>query len=245
MSSHSLSLFEAKIYAKRLSKYLSGIGVAVKHAQALEVVAGMLGFRDFNTLHATLSPTPSNHRFEATQGGVAPASEPTEQEELSAFLRQVFQENHEIRAGKNPRAVYLATVSESEVDRLSDRVVGAVHALGRRAGVIDAAGRTSASFYAAFFTPRSRSAHALTKALIASLYEDETVWVIKNFSKLKDQRKGWHMRGLIKIIDDAHFEGIHPKGDLVFIDSASFLERHERILGPYVWTWMAMTRLGF
>lgn len=57
MSSHSLSLFKTKVYAKRLSKCLSGIGVAVKHAQALETVAGMLGFRDFNTLRARRRPT--------------------------------------------------------------------------------------------------------------------------------------------------------------------------------------------
>ncbi len=245
MSSHSLSLFEAKVYAKRLSKHLSDIGVAVKHTQALEAVAGMFGFRDFNTLRARLSSTSSSHRFETDQDNVAHTDEPTEQEELTAFLRLVFKENHEIRAGQNPRAVYLATVSETEVDRLSDRAIGAAHALGRRAAVIDAANRTSASFYAAFAATRSRSPYLLNKALIARLYEDETVWVIKNFSRLKDQRKGWHMRGLIKIIDDAHFEGVHPKSDLVFIDSASFLERHERIFSPYVWTWMAMTRLGF
>ncbi len=63
----------------------------------------------------------------------------------------------------------------------------------------------------------------------------DKVIVISNLSQSKvPSSKSSQARSLIKINDDAHFEAIKPKSDLVFVDYASFLQRSWSELGPYI-----------
>lgn len=54
-----MTLADAKAQAKALRAALRGQGRAVSHAQALEMIARQNGARDWNTLHARLSPGPA------------------------------------------------------------------------------------------------------------------------------------------------------------------------------------------
>ncbi len=47
-------------------------------------------------------------------------------------------------------------------------------------------------------------------------------------------RKSWYARSLIKTNDDAHFRGIKPQSDILFVDYACFLQRSWSELGSYI-----------
>ena len=61
------------------------------------------------------------------------------------------------------------------------------------------------------------------------------VIVISNISKSKiASRKSGFARMIIKINDDAHLKKIKPESDILFVDSAGFLERSWDELGDYI-----------
>ena len=67
------------------------------------------------------------------------------------------------------------------------------------------------------------------------LLGSDKVIIVSNLSQSKiPSRKSSQARSLIKINDDAHFDGIKPRSDLVFVDYAAFLQRSWSELGPYL-----------
>lgn len=59
--------------------------------------------------------------------------------------------------------------------------------------------------------------------------------MISGISKSKiPSGKADYARSIIKINDDAHFKNIFPKSDIIFVDSAAFLERSWEQLGTYI-----------
>ncbi|MEX2520335.1 MAG: glyoxalase superfamily protein [Paracoccaceae bacterium] len=54
----TLSLDDLKTEARRLRATLADLGQTLSHAQALETVARMRGYRDWNTLHAAVGNRP-------------------------------------------------------------------------------------------------------------------------------------------------------------------------------------------
>lgn len=58
MSTQLPTLPEAKAQARRLRAGLQAEGREITHAQALELIAAQLGFRDWNTLHAAIGNRP-------------------------------------------------------------------------------------------------------------------------------------------------------------------------------------------
>jgi hypothetical protein len=58
MTRHLPTVAEAKAQAKRLRTRLAEEGQEIGHAQALEITAHQLGFRDWNTLHAAIGNGP-------------------------------------------------------------------------------------------------------------------------------------------------------------------------------------------
>ncbi|MCK4258357.1 MAG: hypothetical protein KAX49_05230 [Halanaerobiales bacterium] len=66
------------------------------------------------------------------------------------------------------------------------------------------------------------------------LYSDK-VFIISELSKMKSNIKKESVVGfLIKTIDDAHFDNITPKSQLVFIDYAKFLQKTWKYIGSYL-----------
>lgn len=66
------SLDEAKRQAKRLREDLATSGTAVSHGRALELVAHQHGYRDWNTLHATIGNGPPAVERPRTRGAGSP-----------------------------------------------------------------------------------------------------------------------------------------------------------------------------
>lgn len=59
------------------------------------------------------------------------------------------------------------------------------------------------------------------------LLETDMAVVIKNWSLSKSKAiDDQYARGLMKILDDAHFKDIYPKSNLIFVDYASYLEKY-------------------
>lgn len=56
---HSPSLKELKIQARRLRAEMANHSEPISHSQSLEMIARQRGFRDWNTIHASLSNRPA------------------------------------------------------------------------------------------------------------------------------------------------------------------------------------------
>lgn len=230
----SISELETKTFAKRLTGHLAAKGISIKHSHALEAVAAMLGFRDYNTLRASLPVSDG-----AVVESVGPHSNrvPIKDkfDSLGEFLYSALWHNHEVARGKNPNAICLAAFNEEQIERLTDQTVYALEKLGKKISVIDAARKTSLAFYNEIAGTAFHATYEASEAVAEMLYREERVFAIKEFSKLEDTHKASHMRSLIKVIDDAYLKDIHPKGDIVFVDHASFFERSFHTIGNYVW----------
>lgn len=230
----SISELETKAFAKRLAGHLAAKGISIKHSQALEAVAAMLGFRDYNTLRASL-PVSDGAVVESVgpQNNRAPIKDRFGS--LGEFLYSALWHNHEVARGKNPNAICLAAFNEEQIEHLTDQAVYVLEKLGKKISVINAARKTSLAFYNEIAGTDFRATYEASEAVVEMLYREDRVFLIKEFSKLEDNHKASHMRSLIKVIDDAHIKGVHPKGDLVFVDYASFFEKSFRTIGNYVW----------
>ena len=67
------------------------------------------------------------------------------------------------------------------------------------------------------------------------LLKSNKVVVISGISKSKiASRKSDYARSIIKINDDAQLSNISPASDIVFVDSAAFLEKSWRQLNVYI-----------
>jgi hypothetical protein len=225
----ALQLSDAKAIAKRLSKYLATQGFRLKHSQALELSAAAFGFRDFNTLSAAL---PERAAPTAAGGDRPPAL--VYSGEVIDFLRELFTENHVGRNGKNPQAAFLVGWEDHQLDRLAELAQHASTRLGRKPVLVDAAHKTPLSFYSDIAGAEFRSANEAAGIVAAMLYHDDIVLIVKAISRLNDAGKSRQARWIAKVIDDAHFDHVHPKADIIFVDCASFLEKSYRVLGPYV-----------
>lgn len=227
--SEALQLSDAKAIAKRVNKYLTTQGFRLKHTQALELVAAAFGFRDFNTLSVAL---PERAAPAVADGNRPPAR--VYSGEVIDFLRQLFTQNHIDLDGKNPQTAFLVAWQDHQIDRLADLAQHASTRLGRKSVLVDAANKTPRSFYNDIAGAQARSANEAAHIVADMLYDDDVVVIIKAISKLNDTGKNQHARWIAKVIDDAHFDRVHPKADIVFVDYASFLEKSYRVLGPYV-----------
>lgn len=64
-----LSLDALKAQAKRLRQALADDGDFISHSEALELLAKQMGFRDWNTLHASIGNRPPPPQLGARVGG--------------------------------------------------------------------------------------------------------------------------------------------------------------------------------
>jgi hypothetical protein len=73
------------------------------------------------------------------------------------------------------------------------------------------------------------------QAIEELLLKTDNVLVINEFSKSKSKLdKGYALRDILKIVDDAHFKKIKPASDIVIIDYANFLQRSWTELSVYI-----------
>jgi len=221
---YDISVSDAKAFAKRLSTFVSQSGCQLKHTQSLEAVAAMLGYRNFNTLRASLnSESPSDTKV-ATEGD----------DHFVVFFSGVFESNHRTPTNPNPQCIYLPAYTTGHLNTLETLARKALAELGRNTVYVDALDKTGLAICEAITNQAFRTAGDGFNAVAEMIAETDTVLVIKGFSEAKMSHKGGFARGLIKCLDDAHIHGRRQEGDVVFVDYASFLEKNWGQIGPYL-----------
>lgn len=155
---------------------------------------------------------------------------------ISSIILNQIQTNHELLRGKNPNSIYLAGLTKDHIDLLVNDAINGLLCANSGHTLIDASGLTLTALYNQIAGTIGMSSHNAFLKLTDDFYHTSQVVVIKSISKLKYSDCAGVCRDLIKILDDAHYKDIHPKTDLIFIDSALFLEKHYSVIGNYLTT---------
>lgn len=155
---------------------------------------------------------------------------------VELFLRSLFYDNHKARKGRNLDSAFIIGFSEQHLDSLEERVLRTLDELGRSFLLINAMGKTFIQMVQEATGEEFRTEYDAYQALAEILLTTDTAVVFKGFSasKVPSKLKGGHIRSLIKTIDDAHFNDVVPQSDLIFLDTASFLQKIWSQIGEYV-----------
>lgn len=141
------------------------------------------------------------------------------------FLHGLFTANHIIE-NINPNAGYFVSFTEEQVNENVSRIINALEWLGRKFVLIDAEDCTFKDMAEKIYGVKPKNTHDAWIAFEEFLLKSQDVMIISNISQSKiPSRKSGFARSLIKVNDDAHLRGIKPNSDIVFVDTACFLQR--------------------
>ena len=150
------------------------------------------------------------------------------------FLHALYTSNHRDK-NANPNAGYCVTFSEEHFDEHLKKISDANEWLERKTLLVDAKNCTFKKIASQLHGITPRSETEAWKMFHEILLKSRNVVVISGISKSKiPSKKSDYARSIIKINDDAHLRNIFPTSDIVFVDSAAFLERSWRQLGTYI-----------
>jgi hypothetical protein len=142
------------------------------------------------------------------------------------FLHGLFTANHRIE-NINPNAGYFVSFTEEHVNQNVNRITNALEWLDRKFVLIDAENCTFKDMAKQIYGIKPKNTHDAWIAFQEFLLKSQDVLIISNISQSKiPSRKSGFARSIIKINDDAHFRGIKPNSDIVFVDTACFLQRY-------------------
>lgn len=218
-----IPLDDVKNLAKRLCTHTRDVSFPLTHSAALNVVSAMIGYRNYNTLRAQhQSPRPLT----------TPEIKPGPGNKLTSFLKQVFSFN-EI-SQKNMQCAYLPAYCAHQIESTKNLTTESLDILGRNYIVVDADGKSELEIYNSIISDPVRTACQGFRQVEITLMERDVVIVLVGVSRSNFSRKAGFVRGLVKVLDDAHFDNKIPKGNIVFIDYASFLEKNWKEIGVYL-----------
>lgn len=150
------------------------------------------------------------------------------------FVHCLFSQNH-YPQNTNPKAGYIVTFQEVDIEKNTTDLIDAIKWEKRDYILIPAAGLTNrqlGQFLRDYLPNTNQQAYELFKD---ELLQSDKVIIIQELSRSRVVgRKANSMRSLIKILDDAHFDGIHPAADLIFVDYGDFLHHSWSSIGSYL-----------
>ncbi|MCP4371968.1 MAG: hypothetical protein GY797_28195 [Deltaproteobacteria bacterium] len=150
------------------------------------------------------------------------------------FLHSLFTANQR-NDNVNPNAGYFVSFSEEQINQNINNIVNALEWFGRDHILIEAKDCTFKSMAKQLKGANPNSTHDAWIMFEEILLKSNEVVIISNMSQSKiPTRKSWYAGSLIKINDDAHFRGIKPQSDILFVDYACFLQRSWSELGSYI-----------
>lgn len=150
------------------------------------------------------------------------------------FLSSLYKGNFR---NKNPNAGYFISFNLEQTNEHVDKILEANEWLGRESLVIDAEKLTYRGIAGQLSELIPRDNEEAYEILKSTLHDTNLVVIVKHLSMSNTgsySDKAELMRSLIKINDDAHFDGLLPSSDILFIDSASFLEKSWSLIEIYV-----------
>lgn len=163
---------------------------------------------------------------------------------IADLVAGVLEQNHIVMEGQNPNAIYLAGTTEDQLDKLDLAVREITEELKDNAAIqdfvgtifyLDARNKTYYQILNELAEHKASNSQEAYYHVEENLHNNNWLVVIRGMSQCKESAVPC-MRELIKFLDDAHLSGVHPRSDLIFIDSAAFLERHWSTIGSYVTT---------
>ena len=154
---------------------------------------------------------------------------------LKKLFEKVFHTNHKVKRGQTHDSVYLIGLNNESINNLARNSKVALLTLKREFKIINCKNKTfkeiAKDLCGEMYSSEKKAWDAMEDI---QLYKDIVI-VFKELSKAKLYReKIFYFKNLIKITDDAHYKGISPKSDIVFIDSATFLEKYYEEIGLYL-----------
>ena len=150
------------------------------------------------------------------------------------FLHALYTSNHSHK-NANPNAGYCVSFTEEHFTDHLDKILEANEWLERQTLLVDAENCTFKKIASQLYGISPKSETEAWKMFYEILLKSHKVVVISGISKSKiPSKKADRARSIIKINDDAHLQNIYPASDIVFVDSAAFLERSWRQLGTYI-----------
>lgn len=150
------------------------------------------------------------------------------------FVHTLLYENHNFE-NINPNVGFVVSINAENVKKNANGIIDAVKWEGREYIHISAAEKTYRELGEMITGFRCNSNHDTFNAFKEKLLNSNKVFIIQEFSKVKtNQNKAHLVRALIKVIDDAHFDDIKPKVDLIFIDYPDFLQKSWEDIGIYL-----------
>jgi len=141
---------------------------------------------------------------------------------------------HNAIEGMPKNSGYLGGVGLESVKELEELSTYKLEEMKKRFKIVDAKRLTYSKFINSF--GGIGTLQEQMKDIENKLYHDDTVLIIENISQLKEteEKKVNIIKEFIKILDDAHIKGVEPLGNLIFIDTASFLDINYSHIGAYV-----------
>lgn len=145
---------------------------------------------------------------------------------LKVLIERVLYSNHNVRYGKNPDSIYLIGFNKNQFDDLEINLKDAIRALNKIYRIVNCNCKTFLEIVEEITGKKFKTNHIAWTALKEYQLFENNVLILREMSKSKinyDLPGVFHT--LIKNLDDAHFNNVHPKSDLIFIDYAAFLEK--------------------
>ena len=151
------------------------------------------------------------------------------------FIHTLFLENH-VDGRKNPNSGYIVCYNEEQLDTSTKRIVEAIEWEGRKPIIVNAVDKTFRQVGQIITGFEYKDNYETSKEIKDFLLRSNKVFVFQGISKMKGtiQEKIIHVRSFIKMLDDAHFDNIRPKSDLIFVDYAKFLQDAWEHIGIYL-----------
>ncbi len=141
---------------------------------------------------------------------------------------------------ENPKQMYFMALSKKGIDSLLETTIKYLKDEKRKYLVIECENKSIFEIMKDIlnkseicFSEKDTKADLYDK-IEELLYYKEFVLIFKELSKSKTPNIVNYFRGLIKILDDAHFRKIQPLAHIIFLDYPEFLKRHIDHIFPYL-----------
>lgn len=150
------------------------------------------------------------------------------------FVQTLLHQNHQL--DKNPNAGFVMCFQKAQLTRHTEAIAATVEWERRDPHVIQAAGKTYREIGEMMTGSPCRDNFETQKLIKAFLLQTRKIIIVEGLSQLKTTRRQQtsYARAMIKTLDDAHFDGIVPQSELIFIDTAKFLQASWEQNGPYL-----------
>lgn len=153
---------------------------------------------------------------------------------IELFLTELFYDNHKVRRGRNMDSAFIMGFTDQHLHEIEESTVAALKKLGRDCLWLDARGKSFIQIAQEAFSTPFKTNYDAYLAFKDLLTTTDKVVIMTGPSMSKKSVFPGVIRDLVKTLDDAHLQGVHPSSDLIFIDYAAYLQEVWPLVGEYL-----------